>query len=515
MALLEGLRWSFLIEYPLIILLVMLKVALLIPLFAKWRFPLSHVPGPWLARWSRLWLVRSLVSGKAAHEFVRLDLQYGPVIRTGPNHILISDPETTRRILAVGSKYKRGPWFDALRLDPTRTNVISERDPKKHQDLRHVLGSGIAGKGVANFESIMDDHIRGWIRMIDRKHVSTEDTTIAFDVSRSVPLLAIDLISHLCLGESFGCVETERDQHEFLFHIRTGMIVQQVMSIYLEIKTILHSLAKIPFLRQWITLFPAPSHRQGIGRVLRIIQLAVEKRQREQDKQIYRGDMLDSFLERGLDVDQSLTELCVVLASNTDNASSAIQGILFGIVTHPSVYINLQKEVDSVATVGDIAFPISDTDARKLPYLQACISEGLRRYPPEMQLRERVVPPQGDAICGYHIPGGTYVGFNALATQCNTIYGKDFEEFRPARWLIEDEERLRQMHKTLELVFSYGTAKCLGYTMAYMEMNKVVFEIFRHFDISLSNPLSPWKRRSRGSFVQSEFCIRVQRRHKS
>lgn len=68
----------------------------------------------------------------------------GPVVRISPKSILISDPDTTRKILAVGSKFTRGPWFDSLRLDPYMTNVASERDPKKHQQLRGILSAGVS-----------------------------------------------------------------------------------------------------------------------------------------------------------------------------------------------------------------------------------------------------------------------------------------------------------------------------------------------------------------------------------
>lgn len=65
-------------------------------------------------------------------------------MRIAPNSILISDPDTTRDVLAVGSKFKRGPWFDSLRLDPFTSNVVSERDPKNHQQLRAILAPGVS-----------------------------------------------------------------------------------------------------------------------------------------------------------------------------------------------------------------------------------------------------------------------------------------------------------------------------------------------------------------------------------
>jgi cytochrome P450 len=123
--------------------------------------------------------------------------------------------------------------------------------------------------------------------------------------------------------------------------------------------------------------------------------------------------------------------------------------------------------------------------ARKLPYLQACISEGLRKYPPLFQLRERIVSPQGDHLHGYRLPAGTCVGINGLATQIDNVYGKDTDIFRPERWLIDDKGLLRQMHRTLELVFGYGGSKCLGVNMAYMELNKIIFEVCDPSNLSM------------------------------
>lgn len=111
-------------------------------------------------------------------------------------------------------------------------------------------------------------------------------------------------------------------------------------------------------------------------------------------------------------------------------------------------------------------------------YLQACIMEGLRKFPPLSQLRERVVPPQGDTVGIFRLPGGTFVGLNAWGTQLNkAVYGADAEFFRPERWLIDDVHKLEKMYQTHSLIFGHGTTKCLGVSMAMMEITKVVFEV--------------------------------------
>jgi cytochrome P450 len=124
-----------------------------------------------------------------------------------------------------------------------------------------------------------------------------------------------------------------------------------------------------------------------------------------------------------------------------------------------------------------VSHPVQDSEARQLPYLQACVLEGLRKHPPLSQLRERVVPPEGDTIQGHDIPGGTYIGLNAWGTQLDEVFGDDPDMFRPERWLIEDEERLKAMHQTHELIFGYGSTKCLGASMAMLELNKMIFEV--------------------------------------
>jgi cytochrome P450 len=92
-------------------------------------------------------------------------------------------------------------------------------------------------------------------------------------------------------------------------------------------------------------------------------------------------------------------------------------------------------------------------------------------------MRERVTPPEGDYIQGYRVPGGTYIGLNTWGVQRNEIFGDDPDAFRPERWMIDDDERVRVMHQTQELVFGHGATKCLGFPIAMMELHKMVFEV--------------------------------------
>ena len=137
----------------------------------------------------------------------------------------------------------------------------------------------------------------------------------------------------------------------------------------------------------------------------------------------------------------------------------------------------LKSEIKAAVTAGQATYPIQDSEIKQQHYLQACILEGLRTFPLLTQLHERMVPPEGDVIQGHRIPGGTFIGLKAWGTQLDRVYGDDPEEFRPERWVTMDKERLKATHQTLELVFGHGSTKCLGMTMAVMDLNKMIFEV--------------------------------------
>ena len=55
------------------------------------------------------------------------------------------------------------------------------------------------------------------------------------------------------------------------------------------------------------------------------------------------------------------------------------------------------------------------------------------------------------------------------------MYGEDANMDRPRRWTAtKDEEKVAEMNRYADLVFSYGACGCLGKAVAFMEPNKAV-----------------------------------------
>lgn len=49
-----------------------------------------------------------------------------------------------RRMLGVRSEYRRSDWYDGMRFNPFRDNVLSCRDEDEHAKLRSKMAAGVS-----------------------------------------------------------------------------------------------------------------------------------------------------------------------------------------------------------------------------------------------------------------------------------------------------------------------------------------------------------------------------------
>jgi cytochrome P450 len=189
-------------------------------------------------------------------------------------------------------------------------------------------------------------------------------------------------------------------------------------------------------------------------------------------------DMLGSFIRHGLTQDEASGEALLQIVAGSDTSAGAIRTVILNILTNPNMYRKLQTEIDEGISSGNISSPITDAEARKMPYLQAVIREALRIMPPASGAFFKEVPPAGDVINDMFIPGGTQIGSSPLAIHCSKkIFGLDADLFRPERWIEASPEKFAEMQSTVDLVFHYGKYQCLGKSVALMEFNKIFVEV--------------------------------------
>lgn len=167
--------------------------------------------------------------------------------------------------------------------------------------------------------------------------------------------------------------------------------------------------------------------------------------------------------------------------AGVDSTATGIRMVILYLITAPSSLQALHKEIDAfLATSPDIMEGriITDAEAQRLPYLQACIKEGLRMHPPGTGWMNKQPPPGGCEMHGYFLPEGTQIATNIMYLMHDPeIFGVDADVFRPERWIECSPDKYQEMSRAQDLVFGYGRHQCMGNRIAMMEINKAVFEV--------------------------------------
>lgn len=123
--------------------------------------------------------------------------------------------------------------------------------------------------------------------------------------------------------------------------------------------------------------------------------------------------MLDKFMEVHRSRPDKFDNAAVMsmAASNvfagSDTTAISIGAILYYLCKYPQYKEILVNEIIAEADAGRISRTnVPYKVAQNMPYLQACIQEGLRCHPAVGMSMPRVVPPEGLVVNGKRIPRG-------------------------------------------------------------------------------------------------------------
>ena len=93
--------------------------------------------------------------------------------------------------------------------------------------------------------------------------------------------------------------------------------------------------------------------------------------------------------------------MSVVILAGSETSATLLSGLIFHLLKNPDAYTKITREV---RTAFSSEFEMNFMTVAKLPYLQACIEEGLRIYPPVPMSQPRITPDEGATINGRFVP---------------------------------------------------------------------------------------------------------------
>jgi cytochrome P450 len=195
------------------------------------------------------------------------------------------------------------------------------------------------------------------------------------------------------------------------------------------------------------------------------------------------------------------------IAAGADTVACGLQTFVYHMIRDPASWQRVRDEI-RVAGLGDCATSISFADAQKLPYLQACITEALRLFPPAPMGLPRVVGPEGLTIGDQSFAKGTTVSISThVIHSAKGTWGPTVKEFRPERWLSESAAKLQKYW----IPFGAGYASCPGQNVARIQLSKIAATLVRQYDIRQVDPEQSWKYKAYFTVVPYDWPVYVSR----
>lgn len=98
----------------------------------------------------------------------------------------------------------------------------------------------------------------------------------------------------------------------------------------------------------------------------------------------------------------------LIIVAGSDTVAASLTCLFYQLALHPHVYKKLQTEIDA-AYEQAANEKVDHQILQKLPYLQPCIDESMRLYPPVPSGVSRLTPPEGLQVGERFVPGGSLV----------------------------------------------------------------------------------------------------------
>ncbi|KAJ5629935.1 cytochrome P450 [Penicillium herquei] len=480
---------------------------------------LRDLPGPWIARFTPFYRAWRISHGDAPLYYRKLHQRYGPIVRTGPNTVDISDPKALSTIYGINSKFLKSsqsafydtfsPFFE----DKVMPSMFSVRDPATHQALRRPVAQKFSMSSIKSLEPFADECTKIFIDSMK----DLEGQRV--DLGEWLQWYAFDVIGAITFQQRFGFMEQRKDVQNMIADLEVGLqyagIVGQVPSLhswmigniwvgkFLAMQPFVHAPDPLRSMVQAsITLSPHDDlftdrsddlYQSSTQHGDRPDFLAWLRSEEAKGKPISNRDMMN-HLSNNLSVIESSFESQVLTyeLAGSDTTAISLRAIIYFLAQTPSVYRKLQIEVDNADKLGKLSEYITYAECLELPYLQAVMKEAMRCHPGVSYPLERVVPEGGTTLCGVYLEAGTIVGMNpAVIHHDKSIFGEDAADFRPERWIDSSEEQVKLMDRHL-MTFGYGSRTCIGKNISIMEMGKLVPQIIRKFEMEWASDQPEW-----------------------
>ncbi|KAK0190790.1 cytochrome P450 monooxygenase [Armillaria mellea] len=471
-------------------------------------YDLRRYPGPFLAKFSYLWLVWTGWTLRRSQILHEMHKKYGPIVRISPAELSFSSSAAFSSIYSRGSGVAKSSFYDAFATIGL-PSIFATRQKNQHGQKRRMMYHFFTPKTVSEFSPRITCAVELLLKEWDARFASPSSSEnsqcIWFDCLPWCAFLAFDSMSDFIFGKSLGMVATAQDTVTIPKNSRIAL-EYEISNPTMEI-----SLMEITGSRETYNYFVGilPAWWKPFGHavlqgpvkngllVAKTVACLLSQR-------LFLGtqgdtmDLVSRFLQRQelqtSEQEPLIAEVLTMLVAGSDTTRNSLAAAIYYISRSPEIQAKLQAELDAHTPRNH---SISLEDVQQLPYLGMCINETLRMYSAVPGGLPRVVPEGGMSITGNNIVTGTTVGVHIYGLHHDpTVWGDDADTFNPDRWLDINTEMVRRTFKP----FSDGPAACIGKNLAMVHLRIVLASIFKRFEVIFEDP--------DGSLVVDDWFVR-------
>ncbi|KAI1340026.1 cytochrome P450 [Xylariaceae sp. FL0016] len=470
-------------------------IVLLFAVFTKRVYfaPISQIPGPRFASFSRLWHIRQILKGHQNLSLIEQHDKHGQFVRISHSEVSVSHPDGIKQLFLA--PVPKGDWYRVFCFPDYRyTTPISLTEPRDKNERSRYLASGFLLHNVLKSEDFIDENVG--------KYAANND---AMDLAMFFTYVAFDITGEVIFSKPFGFLDKGED-------VRGAIAMNVGLEFYLSIFGFyrwVHWLVANPLVT-WTQLVP-------MGHLYHTAAGALDERRKNPDA---RFDLSAHWFKGLAKAEKensphfNMKYLVAAASSNvgagSDTVSCGLQSFFYHMLRHPDAMKRAQAEIEDACRQGRCTQRVvSYEDAVQLPYLQACIKEALRIFGPVPMGLPRMAPKGGITIGDHFFPEGVTLSISPWVYHYSTeFWGPDAREFNPDRWLADD---IASREKYF-IPWGMGYASCPGQHIARIQLSKISATVVRDYEIRQVDPKQEWTWSAYFTVVPHDWPVYVTRR---
>lgn len=192
---------------------------------------------------------------------------------------------------------------------------------------------------------------------------------------------------------------------------------------------------------------------------------------------------LDLLIEAGQDgvvmTDQEVKEqVDTIMFEGHDTTAAGSSFFLSMMGCHPDIQEKVIQELDEI--FGDSDRPVTFQDTLEMKYLERCLMETLRMYPPVPIIAREIKTDLKLASGDYIVPGGCTVVIGTMKLHRQPYIYPNPDVFNPDNFL---PEKTANRHYYAFVPFSAGPRSCVGRKYAMLKLKILLSTILRNFRV--------------------------------